>query len=98
MLHLSKTCRSITRLIALLSAAAGLANAAVLTVDNNPASVAMYTTLQAAVDAAATGDTILIAGSASSYSANVGRQLPFRGPGSFLTDHNTPGIKKTFPL
>jgi len=94
MLHLTQTCRSIARLIALLSAAAGLANAAVLTVDNNPASVAMYTTLQAAVDAAATGDTILIAGSANGYSANVGRQLHFRGPGYFLTDHNTPGINK----
>jgi hypothetical protein len=94
MLHLSKTYRSIALLIAALSAAAGLTHAAVLTVDNNPASVAMYTTLQAAVDAAATGDTILIAGSANSYSANVGRQLHFRGPGYFLTDHNTPGINK----
>lgn len=94
MRHLSKTCRSIARLLALLSTAAGLANAAVLTVDNNPASVAMFTTLQAAVDAAATGDTILIAGSATGYSANVGRQLHFRGPGYFLTDHNTPGINK----
>ncbi|MDA1068075.1 MAG: hypothetical protein O3C43_16415 [Verrucomicrobia bacterium] len=41
--------------------------AAVLTVDNNAGSVAMFTGVQAAINAANTGDTILIAGSPNFY-------------------------------
>lgn len=71
------------------------AHAKVITVDNNPGSVAMYSSLQTAIDSAATGDTILIAGSPSSYgSVQVGRRLKFAGVGYFLGEHAVPGINK----
>jgi hypothetical protein len=74
---------------------AGFADAKIITVDNNAGSVAMHTSLQAAVDSAATGDTILIAGSPSSYGGvSVGRRLNFVGPGYFLTENGVPGINK----
>ncbi len=43
------------------------ASAATLTVDNNAGSVVMFTGVQAAIDAADPGDTILIAGSPTFY-------------------------------
>ena len=42
-------------------------SATVITVSNNPNSPGQYTSLQAAADAASNGDTLLIAGSATSY-------------------------------
>lgn len=76
-----------------LACLTGLAEAKLITVDNNSGSVAMYSSLQSAIDAAATGDTIFIAGSPSSYgSVNVGRRLKFVGPGYFLGEHAVPGI------
>ncbi len=72
-----------------------LAQAKVITVDNNPGSVAMYSSLQTAIDSAATGDTILIAGSPNSYGlVQVGRRLKFAGVGYFLAEHSVPGINK----
>jgi hypothetical protein len=72
-----------------------LAQAKVITVDNNPGSVAMYSSLQTAIDSAATGDTILIAGSPNSYgTVQVGRRLKFAGVGYFLAEHSVPGINK----
>jgi len=73
---------------------AGTATAA-SSVDNNPGSVAMHSSLQTAIDSAATGDTILIAGSPTSYgSVQVGRRLKFAGVGYFLGEHSVPGINK----
>jgi len=75
--------------------ASGLTHAKVITVDNNPGSVAMHSSLQSAIDSAATGDTILIAGSPTSYgSVQVGRRLKFAGVGYFLAEHSVPGINK----
>ncbi|MBI9068546.1 MAG: hypothetical protein JEZ09_14720 [Salinivirgaceae bacterium] len=57
-------------------------NATVITVDNNPDGGAQYTDLQAAVDAASPGDTILVAGSATSYgNVSFNRQLVLIGAG-----------------
>ncbi len=81
--------------LAALCALTGFAQAKVITVDNNAGSVAMYSSLQAAINAAATNDTILIAGSPTSYGAvDVGRRLKFVGPGYFLNEHGVPGINK----
>lgn len=52
---------------ALILLACNLLHAADITVDNNPNAVADYTSLQSALDAASTGDRILVAGSATSY-------------------------------
>ena len=74
-------------------AGAGLVQAKVITVDNNAGSVAMFSSLQAAVDSAATNDTIFIAGSPNSYgSVSIGRRLNFVWPGYFLSEHSVPGI------
>lgn len=52
------------------------------TVDNNDGSSAQYTDLQAAVDAAQPGDTLLIAGSPTSYSnVTIRKQLVLIGKG-----------------
>jgi hypothetical protein len=74
---------------------AGFADAKIITVDNNAGSVAMHTSLQAAINSAATGDTILIAGSPNGYgNVDVGRRLNFVGPGYFLGENGVPGINK----
>ncbi|MEY4244725.1 MAG: hypothetical protein RLZZ245_2310 [Verrucomicrobiota bacterium] len=79
--------------LAVICGVAGVAHAKVITVDNNAGSVAMHSSLQAAIDSAATGDTILIAGSPNSYgTVYVGRRLNFSGPGYFLGEHNVAGI------
>ena len=52
------------------------------TVDNNPNSPAQYSDLQLAIDNAAIGDTILVAGSATSYgNITIDRQLTIIGAG-----------------
>jgi hypothetical protein len=85
----------ITTILVAICGVAGISQAKVITVDNNAGSVAMYSSLQAAINAAATGDTILIAGSPNDYgSVSVGRRLKFVGPGYFLEEHGTPGINK----
>jgi hypothetical protein len=82
-------------ILSVICCLAGFADAKIITVDNNAGSVAMHTSVQAAVDSAATGDTILIAGSPNSYGgANVGRRLNFVGPGYFLSENGVPGINK----
>lgn len=55
--------------------------AATLTVDNNTGSIAQYSTLQAAIDAASAGDIILIKGSATAYTRSVDKQLKLIGEG-----------------
>ena len=58
------------------------ANAKVWTVSNRADKPAQYTTIQAAINAAQPGDTILIAGSSTDYSAfTVDRTLVFYGEG-----------------
>ncbi|MCB0754370.1 MAG: hypothetical protein H6601_12355 [Flavobacteriales bacterium] len=58
-------------------------SATVITVSNNPNSPGQYTSLQAAADAASNGDTLLIAGSGTSYGGvnNFSKQLHFVGVG-----------------
>jgi len=53
--------------ILLFALTAMVANATTITVDNNAGSAAQYTDLQTAVDAVQAGDTILVAGSVTSY-------------------------------
>jgi hypothetical protein len=84
--------RTLGFLFALL-AAAGLASAKTLTVDNKPGSVAMFTSLQAAVDAADPGDILLIAGSPTSYGeVRLVKRLNFVGPGWDLEANRIPGV------
>lgn len=60
----------------------GLTAQNTLTVDNNPNSGAMYTSLQAAIDAAAIGDTIYIHPSPTSYgNVDIKKTLHFRSIG-----------------
>jgi hypothetical protein len=68
--------------------------AAILTVDNKPGSVAMYSNLQAAYDAAAQDDTIVLAASPNSYGTiDVYKRLHFRGPGYFLSENGVLGTE-----
>jgi hypothetical protein len=54
----------------------------VRTVSNNPDIPAQYNSLQATIDAASAGDTILVAGSASSYgNITIGKKLVVYGAG-----------------
>jgi hypothetical protein len=57
-------------------------DAAILTVSNNPNSPGQYTNLQTAINASSQGDTILVAGSSSSYgSMSLPWQLTIFGAG-----------------
>lgn len=69
-------------------------SAAVLTVDNNPGAVAMYSDATAAYTAAQNGDTLLFAGSDNSYFINVtvNKSLILQGPGYRLAENNIAGI------
>jgi hypothetical protein len=57
--------------------------ATVRTVSNNPNTVAQYSTIQAAVDASASGDTIYVQGSSTAYAAFTitDKRLTVIGPG-----------------
>jgi hypothetical protein len=69
-------------LLALFVALAAGAFAGVLTVSNNSNSPGQYTSLQTAIDAAAIGDTIMVAGSATSYgNISIGKKLMLVGAG-----------------
>jgi hypothetical protein len=65
--------------------------ATVHTVSNTPATLAQFNTIQAAVNAAATGDTIYVHGSPNAYAAftQTSKQLTFIGPG-WSPDKNLP--------
>lgn len=65
--------------------------ATVHTVSNNPATIAQFSTLQAAVNAAASGDTIFVHGSPNIYAAVTitDKRLVVIGPG-FAPDKNMP--------
>lgn len=81
--------------VAALAGLAGLAHAKTITVDNRVGSVAMYSNLQTAIDAAETGDTILIAGSPTGYgNVVVTKRLRLVGPGYFLSENQVAGVTK----
>ncbi|MFZ1528934.1 MAG: hypothetical protein WAT19_09290 [Ferruginibacter sp.] len=67
------------------------AQATVHTVSNNPATLAQFNTIQAAVTSAASGDTIYVHGSPNTYAAftQTNKQLCIIGPG-WTPDKNLP--------
>lgn len=76
-------------IIALLLAASAGTHATIRRVNNVPGSSAPYATLFAAVSAAASGDTIHVEGSATSYfDLNINKRLVVIGPGYFLNEAN----------
>jgi hypothetical protein len=69
-------------LLALFVAMASGALAGIKTVSNNPSSPGQYTSLQTAIDAASLGDTLMIAGSTTSYGAvTIAKPLVLVGAG-----------------
>ena len=69
------------------------AQATIITVNNNPLSVAQYNNLDSAVSAAAVNDTILLAPSATAYSmssTSSNKMLYYLGAG-FEPSHNANG-------
>ena len=69
----------------------------ILTVNNAPGTVAMYTSVQEAVNAAAPGDTVLVAGSPHSYGhLDLYKKLNIVGSGYLVEaeNNNVPGINK----
>jgi hypothetical protein len=74
----------------------GLAQAATLRVNNNAVAGAPYTTIQAAISAAADGDTILVEGSGTVYAPFIieNKRLNLIGPGYRLSaNQGTPANK-----
>ncbi|MES2920023.1 MAG: hypothetical protein V4819_00650 [Verrucomicrobiota bacterium] len=72
---------------------ANLAHSAILTVDNKPGAVAMFTSFQAAYNAAQTGDTIMLAGSPTGYTAPwIYKRLNIVGPGYLFAENQILGI------
>lgn len=87
--------KRLLHLILAVLAVTGMASAKVITVDNKPGSVAMFTSAQAAVDAAIPGDTILLAGSPASYGLiRLSKSLDLAGPGWGLEENKIPGLNK----
>lgn len=70
-------------------------HAAILTVDNNPGAVDQYNNFTSAYEAAADGDTILLAGSSSFYGTHeLYKRLIIIDPGYFLNENQIPGFSK----
>jgi len=68
-------------------------SAKVITVDNNPGSVAMFDNFADAYNSAEDGDTILLAGSSRSYSApTIYKRIHVRGPGYYLAENGVEGV------
>lgn len=80
--------KKIITLSLMLAALALRANAAIWRVNNNTGVQADFTTISAAITAAAAGDTIYIEGSAAEYneSNNIAKRLIIIGTGYYLTD------------
>jgi len=79
--------------IALMATVAfGSSKASILTANNSTTSPGQYTTLQAAITAAHTGDTILVSGSTIDYASNgtitINKQLTLWGTGYNLIKDN----------
>jgi len=84
----------ITSLLAGLALAAS-SQADILTVDNNPGSVAQFDNFAAAYEAASEGDTILLAGSDTDYGVvTIHKRLHIVGPGYLLAENNVPGLAR----
>ena len=67
---------------------AGAAHSAIITVDKNAGNNADFTSLQTAHNAAASGDTLFVAGSSQGYSRlTLDRTLFVFGPGYFLNEN-----------
>lgn len=78
-------------LIALFAFACSSLLATVHTVSNNPSTIAQFNTINAAIAAAANGDTVYVHGSPNTYAAFTitNKQLVIMGPG-FAPDKNLP--------
>lgn len=82
------------RWVSILTLTATPLAAAILTVDNKPGSVAMFTNLQDAYNAAQQDDMIVLAASPTSYgNIFVYKRLHFRGPGYLLNQNGVPGTE-----
>ncbi len=68
-------------------------SAATITVNNNVGAVADHSNMADAIAAASAGDTLLVAGSATSYgTATLDKPLKIVGPGYFLAENNLPSV------
>ncbi len=74
-----------TFFLALFISITTMVSAATFTVNNNNPSPGQYTTILAAMNAAANGDVILVSGSPTVYSigANITKSLTIIGTGGF---------------
>ena len=83
----------ISALLAVLLLPSTLLLATVRTVSNNPATLAQHNTIQAAVDASSSGDTVYIHGSPNAYAAFTitEKRLVILGPG-WAPDKNFPFV------
>lgn len=81
-----------TNFTIILAAVCGISFAKTITVDNKPGAVAMYADFASAVAAADPGDTLLLAGSPTSYGTHtLYKRLTIIGPGYFLAENKIPG-------
>ena len=91
--------KKLTRILFSFALVTTVAPAATWTVDNNISRPADFRTVQEAVDAAATNDTILLVGSPDSYgSLTLAKRVTIRGPGYFLTSNGVEGWGDTAKL
>lgn len=89
--------RGLLRAVALTSVVISVfaAEPRVLTVDNNPGAVAMFSDIAAAYQAAEEGDTLLVAGSPTTYGTiTLRKRLHIIGAGYFLTENGIPGVSR----
>jgi hypothetical protein len=85
---MKKTLTKVSLVVVMTMLATNL-SATVHRVSNVPGASANFTTLQAAVNAAADGDTIYLEGSATAYPAsfNIAKKIIIIGPGYFITQN-----------
>ena len=83
--------KKIFTIISLVFTCTWMANATIRTVSNTPSTLAQFNTIQAAIDASASGDTIQIHGSPNAYAAFTqnNKKLVMIGPGWSPSTANT---------